>query len=82
MFTLGGWWGVEWSLKPAWKGCAGSLMTEMSEIYTVDVRTARTSSNTGYCQPRHSPVPETIIRAFHITVNSPLLQSASNKTKV
>ena len=30
-----------------------------------------------YSQPRHLPVPEAAIRAFHITVNSPLLQSAS-----
>ena len=35
------------------------------------------SSNTGYSQPRHLPVPEPAIRAFHITMNSPLLQSAS-----
>jgi len=30
-------------------------------------------------QPRHLPVPEPTIRAFHITVNSPLLQSASSE---
>jgi len=37
---------------------------------------AKRSSNTGYSQPRHLPVPEPAIRASHITVNSPLLQSA------
>ena len=37
------------------------------------------SSNTGYMQPRHLPVPEPAIRAFRITVNSPLPQSASTK---
>jgi len=34
----------------------------------------KTSSKTGYCQPGHLPVPETGIQAFHITMNSPLLQ--------
>jgi len=43
----------------------------------VDVWTAKRSSNTGYSQPRHLPVPEPAIRAFYITMNSPLLQSAS-----
>ena len=38
---------------------AGSLMAEISKIYVVDIWTAETSNNTGYCQPRHSPVPET-----------------------
>ena len=33
-------------------------------------------------QPRHLPVPETAIQAFHITVNSPLLQSASSKFRL
>ena len=28
-------------------------------------------------QPRHLPGPEAAIQAFHITLNSPLLQSAS-----
>jgi len=33
----------------------------------VDVWAAKRSSNTGYSQPRHLPVPEAAIRAFHIT---------------
>jgi len=37
----------------------------------VDVWAAQRSSNTGYSQLRHLPVPEAAIRAFHITVNSP-----------
>jgi len=45
----------------------------MAEMKYVDVWAAKTSSNTGYSQPRQ--VPEATIRAFHITVNSPLLQS-------
>jgi len=44
----------------------------------VDVWAAKRSSNTGYSQPRHLPVPEAAIQAFHITVNSPLLHSASS----
>jgi len=40
------------------------------------VWTAKRSSNTGYSQPRHLPVSKAAIQAFHITVNSPLLQSA------
>jgi len=47
----------------------------------VDVLAAKRSSNTGCSQPRYSPVPEAAIQAFHITVNSPLLQSASSKPK-
>jgi len=62
--------------KPAWKACAGSLMVEM---YTVDVWTAEKSSNAGYYQPRHLPLPKTAIRSFLITVNSPLLQSALSR---
>ena len=60
MFTLGGWWEMEWRAKAiivqnggrawnpktSWKGCAGSLMAEMNQIYTVDIWTAKTSSNT------------------------------------
>jgi len=41
---------------------------KLSKIYTVDVWAAKTSSNTGFSQPRHLPVPETAIRVFHITV--------------
>jgi len=40
MFSLGGWWGMDWrerlqfkrtseAQKPAWRSCAGSLMAEM-----------------------------------------------------
>ena len=50
----------------------------MAKMATLDIWTAKTSSNTGYCQPRHLPVPEIAVRAFHITVNSPLLQLASS----
>ena len=79
MFTSGGWWGMElagkvystkWcydmseAQKPAWKGFAGSLMAEISKIYTVDARTAKTSSNTGYCQPRHSTVLKPSLELF------------------
>jgi len=66
-------------VKPKNQGCAGSLMAEMKHGLSVDVWAAKRSSNTGYSQPRHLPVPEAAIRAFHITVNSPLLQSASSK---
>jgi len=34
------------------------------------------SCNTGYSQLRHLPVPEAATRAFHITVNSPLLEGS------
>jgi len=40
----------------------------------VDVWAAKRSSNTGYSQPRHLPVPEAAIGAFHTTMNPPLLQ--------
>jgi len=49
-------------------------MAEMTTLWT-----AKTSSNTEYNQPRHLPVPEAAIRALHITMNPPLLQSASSK---
>ena len=51
----------------------------MPEMYTVDVWAAKTSSNTEYSQPRHLPVSEAAIQAIHMTVNSPLLQSASSE---
>jgi len=41
----------------------------------VDVWATKRSSNTEYSQPRPLPVPEATIQAFHITVNSPLLQT-------
>ena len=44
----------------------------------MDVWAAKTSSNTRYYKPRHSPVPETVIQAFQITINSPWLQLASS----
>ena len=47
--------------------------------YTEDIWTVKASCNTGYCQLRHSPTPETAIPAFHITMNSPLLESASSR---
>jgi len=45
----------------------------------VDIWAAKTSSNTGYSQPRHLPVPEATIQDFHITMNSPLPQSVSRE---
>ena len=42
-----------------------------STIYSVDVRAAKRSSKTGYSQPRHLPVREANIWAFHITMNLP-----------
>jgi len=45
----------------------------------VDFWAAKRSSNTGYSQPRHLPIPEATIRAFHFTVNSLLLQSALSR---
>jgi len=72
------WQGTSEAQKPAWRGCAGSLMAE-KKLNSVDVWAAKRSSNTGYGQPRHLPVPEAAIQASHITVNSPLLQSASSK---
>ena len=47
--------------KPAWEGCAGSLMAEMKQNQHCDIWTAKTSSNIGYCQPRHFSVPKTTI---------------------
>jgi len=40
-------------------GCAGSLMAEMK--HNPQCGRFGLSSNTGYSQPRHLPVPETII---------------------
>ena len=37
----------------------------------MDVWAAKRSSNTGYSQPRHLPVPESAIQAFQITYNQP-----------
>ena len=61
--------------KPARKSCAGSLIAEIKQNQCL---TTKTSSNTGYCQPRHSPVPvpETAIWAFYVTMKPPLLESA------
>ena len=52
--------GHYWSPKPTWMGGAGSLMAEMKQnlhsyTNTVDVWTAKTSSNAGHGQPRHLP---------------------------
>ena len=47
--------------KPAWRGCAGFFMAEVSTIYCVDVWAAKRRSNTEYSQPRHLPVPEAAI---------------------
>jgi len=90
MLILGGWrgtelqakgWNTKWKLdtvkaqKTAWQGYIGSSMAEMEQNEAMNIWTAnKTSNNSGYCQPRHLPVPvpETTIQAFHITVNSPL----------
>jgi len=94
MFSLGGWRGMDWREKVTLQNCGRALVKpknqpggavlapqclKWSTIDCVDVWAAQRSSNTGYSQPRHLPVPEPAIRAFHIIVNSPLLQSASNK---
>ena len=62
----------EWVVATPW-------WLKWSKINTVDLWTAKTSSNTGYSQPRDLPVAETAIQAFHITMNSLLLQSASSR---
>ena len=54
--------------KPACRDCAGSTLWTFALLH-------KTSSSNAYSQPRHWPVPESIIQVFHITVNSPLLQS-------
>ena len=74
------WQGNSEAQKPAWMGCAGSLMPEMKHNQQCVYWAAQRSSNTGYSQPRHLPIPEPAIRAFHITVNSSLLQSASSES--
>jgi len=43
------------------EGCAVTLMTNYSKKISMNVWTTKTSSNTGYCQPRHLAVPETTI---------------------
>ena len=60
------WQGTSEAQKPAWRGCAGSLVADMKHN---DVWAAKRSSNTGYSQRRHLPVPKATIRTFHITVN-------------
>jgi len=50
-----------------------------STINSVDVWAAQRSINTGYSHPKHLPVLEAAIRAFHMTMNSPVQQSASTK---
>jgi len=42
-------------------GCAGSLMAEMKHNLQCGRWAAKRSSNTGYSQPRHLPVPEAAI---------------------
>ena len=48
----------------------------------MDVWAAKSSSNTGYSQPRHLPVPEAAIQAFHVPVNSPLLRVSRPKFRL
>jgi len=94
MFSLGGVQGMDWWEKVIVQNCGRALVKpknqpggvvlapkclKQSTIYCVDVWTAKRSSNTEYNQPRHLQMPEATIRAFHITVNSPLLQSPSSK---
>ena len=86
--------GMDWREKVAVQNCGRALVKpknqpggavlapqclKWSTINIVDVWAAQRSSNTGYSQPRHLHVPEPTISAFHITVNSPLPQSASSK---
>ena len=61
---------------------SGSLMAEMKHNLLCGCCScwaAKRSSDTEYSQSRHLPVPKAAIRAFHIIMNSPLLQSASSK---
>jgi len=53
--------GMSDAQKPAWKECAGSLVAEVKQNLHCGHLDCYTSSNTGYCQPRLSPVPETAI---------------------
>ena len=76
MFSLGGLRGMDWQEKVTVQNCGRALVKPKTSL---DGWAAQRSSNTGYSQPRHLPVPEPAIRTFHITVNSPLLQSASSK---
>ena len=80
MFTLGGWQGMDWREKVIVQNYGRALVKskngvvlapwwlKWSTIYTVDL--CKTSSNTGYSQPRHLPVPEAAIQAFYVTMNS------------
>ena len=94
VFLLGGWRGMDWREKATVQNCDRALVKpknqprgvvlapwwlKWSTLYTVDVWAAKTSSNAVYSQPRHLPVPEAAIRAFHTTMNSPWLQSASSE---
>ena len=66
--------------QPGW-GCAGSLMAGMKHSLHCGHSGCLKAATLDIA--RHLPVPEAAIRIFHISVNSPLLQSASSKsTKV
>jgi len=72
MFSLVGGRGMDWREKVTVQNCGRALVKPKNQP-------AKRSSNTGYSQPKHFPVPEATIQAFHITMNSPLLQLASSK---
>ena len=77
MLTMGGRQGMGWlakleykmkvrydikAQKPDWKDCAGSLMAEIMQNQQCEHQLAtKKGSNTGYCQPRYQPIPETAI---------------------
>ena len=82
MFSLGGWWRMDWQEKVTVQSCGRALVKpknqpegvvlapwwlKWSALYTADVYAAKTSNNTGYSQPRHLPVPEAAIQAREFT---------------
>ena len=76
--------GHYWSSKPTWMGGAGSLISEMKQnlhLYTAlwMFGLLKQAAILDIASPGTCQVPETTIWALHITVNSPLLQSASDR---
>jgi len=85
VLMMGGGWGMEWwaqykvknggrtrvkSTNQLWKDCAGSLMADIKQFKITTYMRVRIT-NTGYCQPRLSPLPEIAIGVFHITMKPP-----------
>ena len=90
MFLLGGGRGMDWwekfssklwqatceVQKPAWRGCAGSLMAEMK----LNLHCGGLDKQRHWKQPAKTFAgAQAAIQAFHITVTSLLLQSALSK---